>query len=284
MRELKYSGRAEAELEQVLQRVDRTVFRGRPGIAAGPQTCVTVVDALNVVLHCFAFNSADVPDRHIPLINQIAGRIIERKIRNVTLIGHTDNAGTDARNFQLGLGRARSVELTLRNAIDLIMRRQGIAPWPIRFWSDSLGKKQPAVPNTTPENRATNRRVAITLGCRRQLVLSGFKVGEYQLQPHHYAAIERFFLQLKAQGPAGAGLELRGFTDNGAEGRIYSFGLAFARAIEAGKFFEPAMQKRAIPARIVKLRGLGTWEPIDLNATEPGRRNNRRVEVWVCDP
>lgn len=68
---------------------------------------------------------------------------------DVSIIGHTDYIGTEAYNQQLSMKRARSV-------VNYLVAK-GIDKDRLSF--EGKGELFPAVPNTSPENRAKNRRV-----------------------------------------------------------------------------------------------------------------------------
>ncbi|WP_175887304.1 OmpA family protein [Burkholderia contaminans] len=71
----------------------------------------------------------------------------------VTVTGYTDSVGDDAYNLVLSQRRAESVANYLK--------AQGLR---VRSWSvTGRGKAAPVAPNATPEGRATNRRVEISL-------------------------------------------------------------------------------------------------------------------------
>ena len=67
--------------------------------------------------------------------------------------GHTDSAGPEAYNDQLGAARAEAVRRSLS--------RHGIAL--NRMATISYGEEAPVADNSTPEGRAQNRRVAIVV-------------------------------------------------------------------------------------------------------------------------
>lgn len=72
--------------------------------------------------------------------------------KGMTIIGHTDNLGTDEYNLDLGLRRARSArayfqELGVEADIEV----------------ESQGEKRPVAPNDSDENRQKNRRVNFVL-------------------------------------------------------------------------------------------------------------------------
>lgn len=71
----------------------------------------------------------------------------------VTLIGHTDDQGSEVYNQILSIKRAQYVADKLTAA--------GIDP--SRILVDSRGEIEPAVPNTSPGERALNRRVVIRM-------------------------------------------------------------------------------------------------------------------------
>ena len=71
----------------------------------------------------------------------------------VNVIGHTDNVGDAAYNFDLSQRRAQAVASVLVNA--------GVAPSRIR--SVGRGEDAPVASNLTPEGRQANRRVEIVI-------------------------------------------------------------------------------------------------------------------------
>lgn len=72
---------------------------------------------------------------------------------SINVIGHTDSTGSDALNSKLSRQRAESV------ASQLIM--MGVDQNRIQMYG--AGPREPLVSNATPEGRAQNRRVEITL-------------------------------------------------------------------------------------------------------------------------
>ncbi len=71
----------------------------------------------------------------------------------VNIIGHTDNTGSAAHNFELSLSRARSVTAIIQN--------NGVAG--SRLNAIGRGDDEPKASNLTPEGRAQNRRVEIVI-------------------------------------------------------------------------------------------------------------------------
>ena len=105
----------------------------------------------------FATNSAEILPSSEPLLLEIADVIIRHpELTKITIEGHTDNRGSDARNTELSQERAASVRTWLMgNGID-----GG------RLESQGFGPSRPLVPNITPANRARNRRVQFVIDAR----------------------------------------------------------------------------------------------------------------------
>jgi outer membrane protein OmpA-like peptidoglycan-associated protein len=108
----------------------------------------------------FAFNSAKLSARAGALITQ-ARSILTAKAnpaKPVTVIGYTDDKGSDAFNRNLSRKRA--------NAAATALRRGSLGP--LRLTVSGRGENDPVGPNTTPDGgdnprgRALNRRVEIT--------------------------------------------------------------------------------------------------------------------------
>jgi outer membrane protein OmpA-like peptidoglycan-associated protein len=69
-----------------------------------------------------------------------------------TIVGYTDNSGSDAYNLALSERRAKAVAAYLES--------KGIAPG--RIVASGAGESQPIADNATPEGRAQNRRVVLS--------------------------------------------------------------------------------------------------------------------------
>jgi peptidoglycan-associated lipoprotein len=103
----------------------------------------------------FAFNSANLPaqaQREIDgFISDLKGDVTGEGAIFV-VAGHTDNAGADDFNYELGKRRADAVSryLILQKKVD-----------PMRVMPVSYGESVPASDNSTAQGRAKNRRVEI---------------------------------------------------------------------------------------------------------------------------
>lgn len=113
----------------------------------------------HIVIHgdkLYEPGSAEIRPELVPVINRIAAAI-NQVPGIVTVSGHTDNQPTRRSlrfpsNYELSLERARGVAALLGQTVrNHVIRAEGLA--------DS----KPVAPNTTPEGRARNRRVEITL-------------------------------------------------------------------------------------------------------------------------
>jgi outer membrane protein OmpA-like peptidoglycan-associated protein len=85
------------------------------------------------------------------VLNQFANTLNSNPATLITIVGHTDNTGSDAINNPLALERAQSA----RNY--LIARSVAVS----RFTTEGMGSRQPVADNSTADGRAQNRRVEI---------------------------------------------------------------------------------------------------------------------------
>ena len=85
------------------------------------------------------------------VLNQFATSLNANPSTVVSIVGHTDNTGSDAVNNPLSVDRANS-------ARDYLIAR-GVAA--ARFNTEGRGPREPVADNSTAEGRAKNRRVEI---------------------------------------------------------------------------------------------------------------------------
>jgi outer membrane protein OmpA-like peptidoglycan-associated protein len=104
----------------------------------------------------FAFNSSALPaqaKKEIDgFLSDLKGDLAENETAVFLIAGHTDNAGPDDYNYELGKKRADNVAkyLILQKKVD-----------PMRVVTVSYGKSAPLVENNNREGRGKNRRVEI---------------------------------------------------------------------------------------------------------------------------
>ena len=90
------------------------------------------------------------PEMH-PVLDSLAAGLKSNSNSQATIIGYTDDTGNDSINNPLSVNRAASTRAYLVS--------QGIAS--NRISIDGRGASEPVAANTSPENRAKNRRVEI---------------------------------------------------------------------------------------------------------------------------
>jgi outer membrane protein OmpA-like peptidoglycan-associated protein len=101
----------------------------------------------------FDFNQATLKPEARGQLGAVVQDLKDQPTLTVELIGHADAVGSD--QYNLGLSRRRA------EAVRNYLVSQGVPAANIKV--DWKGEREPAVPNTTAENRAQNRRVEITV-------------------------------------------------------------------------------------------------------------------------
>ncbi|MDW8337217.1 MAG: OmpA family protein [Tepidimonas sp.] len=99
----------------------------------------------------FDVGRADIKPNFRSVLDTFADGLKRNPAARVTIIGHTDNTGSDAINNPLSINRAAAVRDYL------VSRGVGIE----RIAIDGRGAREPIASNATPEGRAKNRRVEI---------------------------------------------------------------------------------------------------------------------------
>lgn len=99
----------------------------------------------------FDFDKSDIKPESQPMIDQIVKLLKDNPSLNLTVEGHTDNAGTPGYNKQLSEARAKSV-VAAQTAQGIEARRLKAAGY---------GQEKPIADNSTDEGRAKNRRVEL---------------------------------------------------------------------------------------------------------------------------
>lgn len=99
----------------------------------------------------FDTNRYDIKPNLRPILDRFASTLNENPVTTVTIIGHTDNTGTDAINNPLSINRAASTR-------DYLVAR-GVAS--NRIAIDGRGSREPIADNYSEQGRAKNRRVEI---------------------------------------------------------------------------------------------------------------------------
>ena len=101
----------------------------------------------------FDFNKANIKPEHVQEINRLAKQLNKYDLHKLKIVGHTDDIGHPEYNQKLSEDRAQSVAS--------IFVQQGFKPNDLTVIG--RGSSQPFAPNTSDENRANNRRVAVII-------------------------------------------------------------------------------------------------------------------------
>ena len=99
----------------------------------------------------FDVGRAAIKSNFAPILSQFATSLNQNPVSTVTIIGHTDNTGSDAVNNPLSIDRAEA-------ARDYLVSR-GVAR--NRIATDGRGSREPVADNNSPAGRDKNRRVEI---------------------------------------------------------------------------------------------------------------------------
>jgi len=112
--------------------------------------------------------------------------------------------------------------------------------------------------------------------CRLLETLDGFDVGDYRLKPGHYERLMTVARLMPGFTRMRLFLRIEGHTDRSGPDRMNE-GLSLNRASEVQSF----LTRSCGPARI-EVIGVGEVRPRASNDTTEGRRQNRRVEIRLC--
>lgn len=99
----------------------------------------------------FDSGKSDIKPGFKPILDNFATSLINNANTIITIVGHTDNTGSDAINNPLSVNRAASTR-------DYLVGRSISIN---RIHIDGRGSHEPITSNDTPEGRAENRRVEI---------------------------------------------------------------------------------------------------------------------------
>lgn len=88
-----------------------------------------------------------------PFLDELAGVLSKAKDWKISIIGHTDDVGSDVKNLELSKRRANAVKnyLVGKSVVDS------------QITADGKGETMPIVANDSAENRAKNRRVEFVI-------------------------------------------------------------------------------------------------------------------------
>ncbi|MFN8416146.1 MAG: OmpA family protein [Cytophagaceae bacterium] len=99
----------------------------------------------------FDVNKWDIKPQCAPHIDNLYNTLVLNPKMKIELAGHTDSDGDDMKNLILSQNRAEAVmKYLIEKGLD-----------PARVSAKGYGEQVPLVPNTTPENKAKNRRTEV---------------------------------------------------------------------------------------------------------------------------
>lgn len=122
-----------------------------------PKTPNVVITANEVKLKKeihFLHGSAEILPDSMAILEEAADVLRSHaELTNIEVQGHTDDSGTPEYNLKLSADRANAVrDVFVRNGVDAG-----------RLSAHGYGQDKPLVPNTSPKNRAKNRRVQLVI-------------------------------------------------------------------------------------------------------------------------
>ena len=126
---------------------------GAPG---APVACAALQADVSALLHTpinFDTDGFGLTPGSEQVLTQVADRLKTCPDARASVTGYTDNSGNDAINVRLSANRAKAVA-------DFLVS-QGLAPGNVT--SNGAGSANPIASNDTPEGKAQNRRVEITV-------------------------------------------------------------------------------------------------------------------------
>ncbi len=102
----------------------------------------------------FDYDSAAIKAHNQAIVDRIIARIQQVPDATISIVGHTDNIGSEKYNLNLSDRRARAAEQSILEAARDLADRMTV---------NGVGPNDPLYDNTLPEGRALNRTVTITL-------------------------------------------------------------------------------------------------------------------------
>ncbi|HET6511106.1 MAG TPA: OmpA family protein [Candidatus Kapabacteria bacterium] len=110
----------------------------------------------------FDFDESKIEDKNARMIEKVAKSLPTLNAERITIVGHTDESGTEDYNDRLSKQRAEET----RAALEQAATRAGVS-LPPRILTDGLGSKEKLFDNRSPEGRFYSRTVNITVEKRQ---------------------------------------------------------------------------------------------------------------------
>ncbi|RCU52648.1 MULTISPECIES: OmpA family protein [Corallincola] len=223
----------------------------------------------------FAFDSAEMGEEGKAYLLSRKAELSEdfNGVYSVTVIGHTDSTGDETYNQDLSLRRA--------NAVGDYLKSIGVPEG--RLNTLGRGENDPLVTNDTVEGRAQNRRVEVfVVGELRALdrlvfpSIALFERRKGELTGEGVGLMRTHIEEARELLRSAAFIEIVGHTDDVGDDD-YNMALSVERAESVGLYLIEA----GVDSSKIVMRGAGETMPVATNATEPGKAQNRRVEVLI---
>ncbi len=207
-----------------------------------------------------------------------------RKYPDTTAVieGHTDEVGTDEYNMQLSQRRANSV-------VEYLVNHSGIDRSRLR--AVGYGKTRPVADNHTEEGKRQNRRIDSIIDCAMD-IKEGFKPvpgritkvalemsfdrNRSEIKPRYHDELARMADFLKENPGASATIE--GHTSNAEGTPAQSMELSRRRAESVVNYLA---DKFGVARNRLSSAGFGQTRRVAYNWSEEGRRENRRVNIYL---
>ncbi len=154
-----FGGCPDTDGDGIPDNTDKCPTKAGPASNSGcPEISVQVKKRLAFAATALEFETgkAVIKTRSYPLLDEIVGILNEYKDYYMTIEGHTDDVGSDAKNLILSRDRAASVKAYFAG--------KGIAA--DRLETDGFGESKPVASNKTAAGKAKNRRVEMDLKLR----------------------------------------------------------------------------------------------------------------------
>ena len=207
-----------------------------------------------------------------------------RKYPDTTAVieGHTDEVGSDEYNMQLSQRRANSV-------VEYLVERSGIDR--SRLKAVGYGKTRPVADNSTEEGKRQNRRIDSIIDCAMD-IKEGFKPvpgritkvalemefdrNRADIKTRYHDELARVADLLKEDPTTSATIE--GHASNSEGSTAQSMELSRRRAESVVNYI---VDKFGIARSRLTAAAFGQTRRVAYNRSEEGRRENRRVNIYL---
>ena len=155
-----FDGCPDTDGDGVPDNIDKCPLKAGPASNFGcPEISVEVKKRLAFAATALEFETGKsvIKTKSYTLLNEVVDILNEYKDYYMTIEGHTDDVGTDAKNLTLSKDRAAAVKTYFAS--------KGIAL--DRMETDGFGESRPVATNKTAAGRAKNRRVEMDLKLRK---------------------------------------------------------------------------------------------------------------------